>query len=110
MVLNFSDGSTLNVLDSSSSNIIQFNYNANTFSDDIQKFTNENINASFLETNSNNKEVIWNRKIGNKITIANNTVTVNLINMNDIEQKIANLQIETNECMNAITELLEMIL
>jgi len=30
--------------------------------------------------------------------------------MNDIEQRITNLQIQVNECMNAITELLEMIL
>ena len=110
MVLQFKDNTTLDVLDTSSTNMIQFNYNANTFSDDIGKFSNENISTAFLIINSNHREVILNRKISNKITISNNTVTVGLVNMNDLEQRITSLQIQVDECMNAITELLEMLL
>lgn len=110
MVLQFKDNTTLNVLDTSSTNMIQFDYNANTFADDIAKFTNENISTAFLILNSNNKDVILNRKMSNKVTISNNTVTVNLVSMNDIEQRITNLQIEVSECINAIAELLEIIL
>ena len=110
MILQFKDNTTLNVLDSSSVNAIQFDYNANTFSGDIAKFTNENISTAFLIINNNHREVILNRKISNKITISNNTVTVGLVNMNDLEQRITSLQIQVDECMNAITELLEMLL
>lgn len=114
MILTFSDGTSMNVLDHSNANVIHFEYNGETLISIIESLTYERLcNATLQLFDDNNNmlktEIIVKRKF-NDVKIEHGIVTVTLRKITPTEETLQEISDKCDGILQMVLELQDIFL